>query len=240
MRLKVPTIALAAVTVLFIGCDGETSVPTGLEGGPIAGAKGGTPGPPGGGGGDDGGGGSTEDPSLAFTFSDRVGDEITSDGRGAYVDGECNVGASLNLGDAILNLKGRVDRKNCDDPKNERVVRLSGFPESSPGGSEREGRFLNVDGQPIGTEIQDLRDMPLGTVMETQATFGAEGCALQLKFAEDLGGDWVEIIRDTQTTWTVRSKASPDNRAVCLDSDGNVKFGGPLHLDFQVTIEQLP
>ena len=181
-----------------------------------------------------------EEPSISVTFADGAEDEITSDGRGAYVDGHCGVDATLNLGDARLGMKDRVSKRTCDGAKEGRVIRFTGFPESSPGGSEREGRFMIVNGQPVGTTLEDFRDFPLDTPMETWATFNAEGCAQQLKFAEDLGGDWVEVTRTSLTTWTVRTKPAPANRAVCLDRDGNVKFGGPLHLDFEATVELLP
>ncbi len=58
-------------------------------------------------------------------FTDEVGNGhetvgwFRSDGRGVYADG-CNVKAMFNLEDAILNLLGRIrkkDRAECGDPR---------------------------------------------------------------------------------------------------------------------------
>lgn len=207
---------LALVAVAGTACEAPTDGPAGPPDVAFGKGKGGGGGPGGG------------DPSLSFTFNDALaGAEVVSDGRTdafsapAYVDGECNVWAKLNLGDAVLNLGGSIKGKNkaaCGDP---RVVRISGFPD----GSTRDSEFMTVEG--------------IETAGLTDAGFGVTGCAQNLRFDSTLGGDDVEVVT-TATGWIVRSQPAPANRAVCLDANGNLKFGGPLEVDFEVEIEVVP
>ena len=59
-------------------------------------------------------------PFVSVTFADGAGDNIISDGRGAYADGVCGVEANLNLGDLRLSPSGAWSgalRRTCGSPR---------------------------------------------------------------------------------------------------------------------------
>jgi hypothetical protein len=217
---------LTAICVLGIACsDAPTDSLAELTGPQLA--KGGNKGPPAG------------DPSITATFADGEGDNITSDGRGSYVDGVCNVGATFNLEDARLYLKGGVKRKDqatCGDPRRFLVDftdRVPGSPLSPQDGNVGvEGSFMNVDHVEMVTEADGL--------VSRTATFHTPGCGLGLKFnstqsTTDFPVNDVGVKQNPDGTWTVKTQPFPNDVAVCIPSEQGEERRY-YHMPFSLTI----
>ncbi len=224
MRQLLPSAALiAAVGFLAIACtDAPTDLPADVSGPQFA--KGGGKGPP-----------PSSDPSITVEFSDGAGDNITSDTRGSYVDGVCNVDATFNVTDARLSLKGKISKKDraaCGDPRFYNVAFTDPVGGIQPGGR---------DGSTVGAFffIVDGVELVEGTVPQTAAIGGA-GCAHNLVFnpGQDPQSDAVEVTKNDGGTWTVKTRPSPDNVAVCIPDEEKAKAGprSYYHMPFSVTV----
>ena len=196
---------------------------------------------PGHGGGDDGGGKPNFGPAITIEFRDDLADNIGSDGRGTYVDRECGVSATFNLNDARLdpdaNKIGPKERAACGgrDPRKVMVAFTDPVGGSQPGGR---------DGSTVGANFFKANEVEFvteadGTVDRTLWIHGA-GCAHGLRFSpgSDSESDAVEVTKNPDGTWIVRTKPSPDNVAVCIpDEDkANAPPRSYYHMPFRITV----
>ncbi len=180
------------------------------------------------------------DPSITVTFADP-GNNVTSDGRGSYVDGECGVKATFNINDARLDPDAKkINPKNqgsCGgrDPRKVMVAFTDLVGGSQPGGR---------DGSTVGAnffKVNEMEQVTLahGTVLRTAVIHGA-GCAHGLRFNlnQDSNSDEVEVTKNTDGTWTVATKPSPDDVAVCIpDEDKNPdELRSYYHMPFSITV----
>jgi hypothetical protein len=225
--------ALVPVLVVAIGLlacsDGPTSSETGVSDPQFGRGGGKKPGLP-------------EDRPITVTFHDRLGDNIASDGRGTYETG-CNVSARFNINDAILNLKNRIKKQEqeaCGYPRYMSVAyvdRVGGSPPGPQDGQTVEGKFMNVD----HVETVELSD---GTVQK-EAHFQMPGCGLGLKFAASFseeGGIQVsdlDVTKISDDTWTIATRAFPDNIAVCVPSTKGVERSY-YHMPVALTVKLQP
>ena len=236
MRPLLPCAALlATVGFLAIACsDSPTDSPAELTGPQLA--KGGNKGKP-----------PSGDKPITFEFENGFGDNIRSDGGGIYETG-CNVLANFNSSsnDAILNLKGRVKKKDqeaCGDPRFISVAftdraRASDGTLSPPNAGGQDGqtvqhRFMNVD----KVEITE------GMVSRT-AIVGFFGCAIGLRFdpasAEPpFTANTVNVTNNGDGTWTVKTQPFPNDVAVCVPSTQGAEKSY-YHMPFSLTVTQLP
>ncbi len=179
--------------------------------------------------------GPAEDPQITVAFMDRTGDNIRSDGHAifdnVYEDGVCNVDATFNVGDARLFLKGKINKKEratCGDPRRIQVD-FSDPVEGSQSGGTVEATFFKVDGV----------EQVTGTALQT-AVIGGAGCAHQLLFNSELDSqsDDVTVTKNADGTWTVATKDSPDNVAVCIpdETKANPPQRSYYHMPFSITV----
>jgi hypothetical protein len=170
-------------------------------------------------------------PSLDFAFSDQVGDNVRSDGRGSYLDGLCGVTARLNLDDAILNPSARPisgsQRRQCgtttprfvalefDDPVDGVT---SDFPLTG------QSHHLSVD--KIGTVTTES-----GTV-ERKAQLNGTCNRLVFNPEEFPGTSRLLVTRTGGNTWSVLAPVG----AVAWCVGRNKAYRMP----FAVTVTQLP
>jgi hypothetical protein len=218
-------VLIAAMGIALACSDEPTDSPAELTGPQLA--KGGKKGPP-----------PSGDKPITVAYGDNTGDNIRSDGRGTYEDG-CNVSARFNLNDAILNLKGKIKRKDqeaCGDPRFISVAftnSVQGSPAGNQDGNTVQGSFMNVDSVETVTEAD-------GTV-DRSAIFHLPGCALGLKFSpgeaeQPFYANHVQVTKNPDGTWTVATKPDPNDVAVCVPSTpGRVK--SYYHMPFRITVE---
>ncbi len=224
---------LTAICMLGIACtEGPTDSAAELTGPQLA--KGGNKGPPAG------------DPSITVTFADGAGDNIRSDKhatfRNVYEDGVCNVDATFNLEDARLNLKGRIKKKDeaiCGDQRFISVAftdLVVGSPAGSQDGNTVQGSFMNIDHVETVTEMDE-------TVKRT-ATFHMPGCAHGLRFdpseseADGIQVSDLDVTKNPNGTWTVATRPSPNNVAVCIPEEEKAQAGprSYYHMPFKITV----
>ncbi len=181
------------------------------------------------------------DPPITVTFTNSTGDNITSDGGGSYVDGECGVKATFNINDARLD----PDAKKIN-PKNQRscggrdprkvMVAFTG----PVGGSQPGGRDDNTVGATF-FKVNEMEQVTVadGTVERTAVIHGA-GCAHGLRFNlnQDSNSDEVEVTKNDDGTWTVATQPSPNDVAVCIpDEDKNPdELRSYYHMSFEITV----
>ena len=216
---------LTAICVLGIACtEGPTDSAAELTGPEFA--KGGNKGPP-----------PSGDRPITVEFGDDTGDKIRSDGRGTYADG-CNVSARFNLNDAILNLKGRIKKKDeatCGDPRFIAVSftdLLTSSPPGSQDGNTVQGRFMNIDHVETVTATNEVR----------AGGFQMPGCAHGIRFNTAVHStaqftvNNVLVTRVGNDTWMVESEAP--HVAVCIPDEDKPQAGprSYYHLPFKITV----
>ncbi len=179
------------------------------------------------------------DPSITVTFADP-GNNVTSDGRGSYVDGECGVKATFNINDARLDPDAKkINPKNqgsCGgrDPRKVMVA----FTDLV-GGSQPGGRVENTVGANFfKVNVMEQVTVADETVLRTAVIHGA-GCAHGLRFnlTQESDSDEVEVTKNDDGTWTVAAEA-PNDVAVCIpDEDGaNPPPRSYYHMSFSITV----
>ena len=190
----------------------------------------------------DGGGMPEGDPSITLEFVDDAANNIQSDARGQDVDGECGVQATFNLTDARLDPAAKKihprDAGVCGgrDARKVRVAftdRMDGSPPNGQDGNTVDAGFFKVN------EVEQVTEAD-GTVARTVVVHGP-GCALGVRFNPNLDAesDAVEVTKNADGTWTVRTKPFPDNVAVCLPDEGapNPPPRSYYHMPFEVTVQ---
>ena len=223
MRSRVTAAALVALTLA--GCSERSRLP--VEGPSFA-----RPG--------------SEDPRATVEYpTDDAAFKIRSDHRALssngsasiYDDGACGVSTKIfanGSGDVVMDpdadyVAGR-DQRRCGPARAVTII----FDQPVDGGPLRSN--------PVATggffqNFNELWQMPIGVELETQGGFNGAGCNI-LRFRPDPGGsgnaypgsDKLLALRLDATTWRVRSKPYPDNKAWC-DAEARL-----YHLAFEVTV----
>ena len=226
MHYSHPQMALlTAICMLGIACsEGPTDSAAELTGPQLA--KGGNKGPP-----------PSGDKPIRVTFQDRDGDNIRSDLSGPDETG-CNVVANFNLNDAILNLKGRIKKKDeatCGDPRFISVAftdLLTNSPPGSQDGNTVQGRFMNIDHVETVTGTDEVR----------AGGFQMPGCAHGVRFNKAKHSTNQFTVNDVLVTlvaeneWRVESEAP--HVAVCIPDEDKPQSGprSYYHLPFSFTV----
>ncbi|MFQ6096423.1 MAG: hypothetical protein ACE5O2_01765 [Armatimonadota bacterium] len=158
--------------------------------------------------------------AISLTFADATGDNVTSDGRGSYVDRQCGVSATFNLTDARLDPDAnKIHPKEATacGGRDARKVMVS-FTDRVEGSPPHYG---GLDGQTVGGNFMLVHSVETvteadGTVLRGAVIHGA-GCGHGLRFtAGDPNSDPVAVTKNGDGTWTIQSQAPT------LDADGNV------------------
>lgn len=170
--------------------------------------------------------------------SDHRAEYLTADGlRYRYESGVCGVGGTFFVfgsGDATMDpdattIPGR-DRALCGTPRAVTII----FDQPADGGALRTnpvatGGYFHI--------FSELWQLPIGVEQEVQGGFNGAGCNV-LRFRPDPGrtgnaypgSDKLLALRIDQTTWQVRTKPYPDNKAWC-DTERRL-----YHLSFALTV----
>ena len=170
--------------------------------------------------------------------SDHRVEYLSDDGlRYVYEAGVCGVGARIyefGSGDATMSpqetqITGR-QKAVCGALRTVTII----FDQPVDGGSVR--------ANPVATggffhNFNELWQIPIGVEQETQGGFKGAGCNV-LRFRPDPGrtgfaypgSDKILALRLDATTWRVRTKPYPDNKAWC-DAEGRL-----YHLPFELTV----
>ena len=170
--------------------------------------------------------------------SDHRAEYLSADGlRYIYEAGVCGVGAQIypyGSGDATMSpqattITGR-QKAACGALRTVTII----FDQPADGGPLR--------ANPIATggffhNFNELWQMPIGVEQETQGGFNGAGCSI-LRFRPDPGrtgnaypgSDKILALRLDATTWRVRSKPYPENKAWC-DAEGRL-----YHLPFEIIV----
>lgn len=163
--------------------------------------------------------------------SDHRVEYLSIDGlRYRYESGVCGVTAQIyafGSGDATLGLETRAltgpNKAGCGALRTVTIV----FDQPVDGGPLR--------ANPVATggffhNFNELWQMPIGVEQETQGGFNGAGCNI-LRFRPEPGrtgnfypgSDKILALRLDATTWRVRSKPYPDNKAWC-DAEGRLYY----------------
>ena len=216
---------LTAICMLGIACtEGPTDSAAELTGPQLA--RGGNKGPP-----------PSGDKPITVTYDNRAGDNIRSDGGGTYEDG-CNVSAKFNLNDAILNLKGRIKKKDeatCGHPRFIAVSftqLVTNSPPGSQNGNTVQGRFMNIDHVETVTGTNEVR----------AGGFQMPGCAHGVRFntavhsTAEFTVNNVLVTQVAENEWRVESEAP--HVAVCIPDEDKPQAGprSYYHLPFSFTV----
>lgn len=185
----------------------------------------------GGGGGGDGGGETSS--ATTVSFSDRADDNILSDDRGDYIDGDCGVLADFNVTDARLdpdaNYKGKAKRECPEGPRGLNFV----WDDPVDGGSVKpdrlDGIFMNIDAVETETGVDVLHAGQFNVcnrlVFDPNEFPGSD--ALLVSF--DDGGTPSD---ESDDSWTVRTQAGGNDVGYCV-GDGRY-----WHMPLELTIRR--
>lgn len=170
--------------------------------------------------------------------SDHRAEYLTADGlRYRYESGVCGVGGTFFVfgsGDATMDpdattIPGR-DRVRCGAPRAVTII----FDQPADGGALRAnpvatGGYFHV--------FSELWQMAIGVEQEVQGGFNGAGCNV-LRFRPDPGrtgnaypgSDKLLALRIDETSWRVRTKPYPDDKAWC-DTEARL-----YHLPFEIIV----
>ena len=177
----------------------------------------------------------TDDGALKIRSDHRA---LSLDGTvSIYDDGACGVDAKIfagGSGDAVMDpdanyVAGR-DQGRCGPGRSITVIfdqPADGNP--PPGNAIVTGGYFH--------NINELWQMPIGVEIEGQGGLNISRCNV-LRFKPDPGhngiaypgSDKLLVLRQDASTWRVRTKPYPDNKAWC-DTDGRL-----YHLPLQLTV----
>jgi hypothetical protein len=162
------------------------------------------------------------DASLALRGDGKY---LNLDGQSEYANGVCGISSKIFIdnggGDAIMYTSDpkHADRRCINYPRNvfvggetNALVEAQLFLEG-----------LNTPGAEI--PVGESRDLVF-------AITPSSGPCGRYNFAINPGGDRVSVTRTAVSTWVVRTKPAPNNRAICM-SDGS----GPYAMDISFTIQ---
>jgi hypothetical protein len=203
---------LALCSLVFACADG----PTGLEenSGPLL-KKG-------------GGGGKPESTPLVVTFHEYTGDRILSDGRGAYEHQVCGVRADFPLsgsGDVTMDPDykrvGKKERETCGGARWLTTDFTNSVDDVEPGPVLYEGTFMVIN------EVETVT-VDSGPVLRSAMFMVNYYC--RLEFGAVPGSNMVEVSKNTDGTWTVRTQAFPNDVGYCADGVRG------YHMPFEATI----
>lgn len=142
-------------------------------------------------------------PPVSVTFADGAGDNVISDGRGAYADGVCGVQANLNLGDLRLSPSGAWSgalRRTCGSP---RAIAL-GFDDPVDGVTTD----FPITGQATFLSIDKIELVTVDSGMvERKAQLNGTCNRLVFNPDEFPGTSRVLVTRTGANTWSVTAPA---------------------------------